>query len=82
MQHQYGGNLIIVVGAATFDAISQRLIGSEQSKMKRRPFIPQLTCLILEKEQESWKLHSNQLLPIRNGASTFPTFDPVSYYSN
>ncbi|RCN44494.1 phosphoglycerate mutase family protein [Ancylostoma caninum] len=81
VQHQYEGNLIIVVGAASFDVICQRLIGSGKAIVKGRPSIPQLTCLILEKEQESWKLHSNQILPMGNTASTFPSFDPVSYYS-
>ncbi|CAJ0593535.1 unnamed protein product [Cylicocyclus nassatus] len=80
MEHQYLGNLIIVVGPATFDAVLQRLIGNEKTKMKKRPVISPLTCVILEKGAESWKLHNKQILPITTSKTIIP-FDPASFYS-
>ncbi|KHJ94911.1 hypothetical protein OESDEN_05154 [Oesophagostomum dentatum] len=52
VQLQYRGNLIIVVGPATFDVVIQRLVGYDKAKSSKSPCIPQLTCVILEKVKE------------------------------
>ncbi|ETN70058.1 phosphoglycerate mutase family protein [Necator americanus] len=81
VQRQYTGNLIVVVGPTAFDAVVHRLIGRERGKMRKRPIIPQLACVILEKGPESWKLSSKQVLPFRINSSASILFDPISYYS-